>query len=108
MSLSEKTIYDKVEILGDEGWTIQWRKNNQVLKNGVVIANSYQRGLVEPVLSSYDLDNKKWVWTEHDMSAEPFDDAKIKTLVTALWTKDVKSAYKKYVEDTRTPELPKE
>ena len=33
---------------------------------------------------------------EHDMSKEPFTDAKIKTIATALWTDDVKTAYKKY------------
>ena len=103
MALAEKTIYDKVEIVGAEGWTIQWRRNNQVLKDGSVIANSYHRGLCEPVNSSYDVENKKWVYTEHDMSAEPFTDAKIKTIATALWTDDVKADFKKWVEDNRTP-----
>ena len=103
MSLTEKSIFDKVEVVGEQGWTIQWRKNNQILKNGNVIANNYHRGLVEPVNSSYDVENKKWVYTEHDMSKEPFTDAKIKTIATALWTDDVKTAYKKWVEDNRTP-----
>ena len=103
MSLTEKSIFDKVEVVGEQGWTIQWRKNNQILKNGNVIANNYHRGLVEPVNSSYDVENKKWVYTEHDMSKEPFTDAKIKTIATALWTDDVKTAYKKWVKDNRTP-----
>ena len=46
---------------------------------------------------------KEWVYTEHDMSAEPFDDAKVKAIATALWTDDAKAAYKKWVEDNRTP-----
>ena len=55
MSLTERTIYDKVEVVGNEGWTIQWRKNNQILKDGAVVGSSLQRGLVEPVQASYDL-----------------------------------------------------
>ena len=31
MALTEKTIYDKVEIVGDQGWTLRWRKANQIL-----------------------------------------------------------------------------
>ena len=103
MALTEKTIYDKVEIIGDQGWTLRWRKANQILKDGAVIANNYHRGLCEPVNSSYDVENSKWVYTEHDMSKEPFTDAKIKAIATALWTDDVKTAFKKWVEDNRTP-----
>ena len=103
MSLTERTIYDKVEVVGNEGWTIQWRKNNQILKNGAVVGSSLQRGLVEPVQASYDLEKKEWVYTEYDMSAEPFTDAKVKAIATALWTDDAKAAYKKWVEDNRTP-----
>ena len=51
----------------------------------------------------YDLEKKEWVFTEHDMSKEPFTDAKIKTIATALWTDDVKANFKKWVEDNRTP-----
>ena len=103
MALEEKSIYDKVEIVGHEGWTIQWRKKNLVLKDGNVIASSFERGLCEPVNSSYDLENKKWVFTEHDMSKAPFTDTKVKTIATALWTDDAKTAFKKWVEDNRTP-----
>ena len=35
MALEEKSIYDKVEIIGHEGWTIQWRKKNLVLKTKI-------------------------------------------------------------------------
>ena len=68
-----------------------------------MVGSSLQRGLVEPVQASYDLEKKEWVYTEHDMSAEPFDDAKVKAIATALWTDDAKAAYKKWVEDNRTP-----
>ena len=103
MALTEKTIYDKVEIVGDQGWTLRWRKANQILRDGSLVSQSYHRGLCEPVNSSYDVENSKWVYTEHDMSAEPFTDAKIKTIATALWTDDAKTAFKKWVEDNRTP-----
>lgn len=103
MALTEKTIYDKVEIVGDQGWTLRWRKANQILKDEALLSQSYHRGLCEPVWSSYDLEKKEWVFTEHDMSKEPFTDAKIKTIATALWTDSVKTAFKKWVEDNRTP-----
>ena len=35
--------------------------------------------------------------------SEPFDDAKVKAIAAALWTDDAKAAYKKWVEDNRTP-----
>ena len=103
MALTEKSIYDKVEVVGEQGWTIQWRKNNQVLKDGNVVANSFERGLCEPYKPSYDLEKKEWVFTEHDMSKAPFTDTKVKAIATALWTDDAKTAYKKWVEDNRTP-----
>ena len=37
------------------------------------------------------------------MTVAPFTDAKVKAIATALWTDDAKTAYKKYVKDTRTP-----
>jgi len=101
---TEKSIYDKVEVVGNEGWTIQWRRADQVLKDGTVFSQNYHRGLIEPVNSSYDLENKKWVYTEHDMSKEPFTDAKIKAMANAIWTDSNKTEFKKWVEDNRTPE----
>ena len=103
MALTEKTIYDKVEIVGQEGWTIQWRRADQIYKDGNFVSQGFFRGVVEPVKSGYDVEKKEWVFEEHDMSSEPFTDAKIKTIATALWTDDAKTAFKKWVEDNRTP-----
>ena len=42
--LTEKTVVDKLEVLHDG--TVQVREANQVLKDGVVIAQSYHRYVV--------------------------------------------------------------
>tara|TARA_R100001443_G_scaffold93905_1_gene100504 strand:- start:166 stop:480 length:315 start_codon:yes stop_codon:yes gene_type:complete len=104
MALTEKTVYDKVEVVGQAGWTIQWRRATKIYRDGNFVSQGFHRGVVEPVMSSYDMEKKEWVYTEHDMTAEPFDDAKVKAIATAVWTDDLKTAYKKHVEDTRTPE----
>ena len=103
MTLEEKQIYDKVEIVGAEGWTIQWRRAEQIYKDGNFVSQGFHRGVLEPVKSGYDVEKKEWVFEEHDMTEAPFTDAKIKSIATAIWTDDVKTAYKKYIEDTRTP-----
>lgn len=55
--LTEKTVVDKLEVLNDG--TVQVREANQVLRDGVVIAQSYHRYVVSitdpaPDLSGLD------------------------------------------------------
>lgn len=44
MALSERTIVDRVEVLVDG--TVQVRQANQVLRDGVVISQTYHRNLI--------------------------------------------------------------
>ena len=51
--LTEKTVVDKVEVLHDG--TVQIREANQVLRDGVVIAQTYHRYVVSITDANPDL-----------------------------------------------------
>ena len=51
--LTEKTVVDKLEVLSDG--TVQVREANQVLRDGVVIAQSYHRYVVSITDANPDL-----------------------------------------------------
>ena len=71
-TFSEKQEY-KLEILPDK--TIQVRRSDIILKDGVPVATSFHRHAVVP---------------GDDVSAEP---AEVQACATALWTPDVVAAY---------------
>jgi len=60
----EQSIIDKIEIVG-EFKTIQIRHANQVLKDGVVIAQTYSRECVQPGQTHPDLTVQKIIETLH-------------------------------------------
>lgn len=73
MALSEQSIIDKIEILEDG--RLQVRRADRVLRDGVVIAETYHREVLEPGA---------------DVSAK---DARVKQAAQAFWTDDVKAAF---------------
>ena len=73
MSLIEKTIIDKIEVL--ESNSIQVRTANIIEKDGVEIARTFHRHVVEP---------------SNDISKE---DAKVQAVANALWTEEIIAAY---------------
>ena len=85
MALSESIEYDKIEVVGQYK-SVQVRKKNTIKKDGVEIASSFERY----VLQAGTLDDSDNL-VDTDLSAEP---AEVSAICTAVWTTDVKAAWK--------------
>ena len=88
MALSETIEYDKIEVVG-EYKAVQVRKATVVKKDGTEIARSFHRHVFHPGTLD-DSDNL----VETDLSGEP---AEVSAICTAVWTTDVKAAWKAHL-----------
>ena len=85
MALSESIEYDKIEVV----WiykAVQVRKATVIKKDGVELTRSFERY----VLQAGTLDASDNL-VDTDLSAEP---AEVSSICTAVWTDDVKAAWK--------------
>jgi hypothetical protein len=73
MTLTEKTIVDKIEVL--ESNSIQVRTANVIEKDGVEISRTFHRHVVNP---------------SQDISGE---DAKVQAVANAVWTEEIIAGY---------------
>lgn len=83
MALKEKSVVDKIEVLLNG--CIQVRRRDQILKDGVEVASSFHRHIINP---GADLSN---------------EDPRVAAIATATWTEEVVAAYQ-----TAQPEAPAE
>ena len=94
MALTESIEYDKIEVVGQYK-AVQVRKATVIKKDDVEISRSFHRY----VLSAGQLDDSNNL-VETDLSAEP---AEVSAICTAVWTTDVKAAWKaKLIADKPT------
>ena len=85
MALSESTEYDKIEVVGQYK-VMQVRKATVVKKDGVELAKSYFRYILNPgILDSSDN------LVDTDLSGQP---AEVTAICNAVWTTEVKAAWK--------------
>ena len=85
MALAESIEYDKIEVVGISK-AEQVRKATVIKKDHVEITRSFERYVLHPGwLDSSDNLN------EWDLSAEP---AEVSAICTAVWTTDIKAAWK--------------
>ena len=82
MALEEKSVVDKVEVLLNG--SIQVRRRDQILKDGVEVAATYHRHVVNP---------------GDDVSNE---DPRVAAIAAATWTDEVIAAYQ--ASPTERPE----
>jgi len=85
MSLSKRTITDKIETVGmnsNSYYVLQVREAIQVLEDGNVISQNYHRYVLEP---------------NHDVSI--ISDATVKAQFNAVMTKEVKDNYAKFLKE---------
>ena len=85
MALTESIEYDKIEVVGSYK-AVQVRKATVIKKDGEELTRSYHRY----VLQCGDLDASDNL-VDTDLSAEP---AEVSAICTAVWTTDVKAAWK--------------
>tara|TARA_Y100001937_G_scaffold13514_1_gene17821 strand:- start:161 stop:424 length:264 start_codon:yes stop_codon:yes gene_type:complete len=83
MALSEETVQDKIEIVG-EFKHIQVRTATIIKRDGVEISRGFHRHVVAPDISADDL--KK-------------ESADVQGIAAQVHTSDVKAAYTKHLED---------
>ena len=81
MSLVEKQIIDKIEVVGDVHPMVQVRRADVIEKEGVEIARSFHRHVLAP---------------GDDVSGE---DPKVQAVCAAVWTDDVVAAYQAYLAE---------
>tara|TARA_R100001443_G_scaffold113333_1_gene127838 strand:- start:783 stop:1100 length:318 start_codon:yes stop_codon:yes gene_type:complete len=92
---------DKIEVVMT--WHIQVRKATKIMEEQAdgskkELTRSFHRHALAPFSSSKDSDGK-WTHTATDISNE---DADVKAVATAVWTDDVKTAYKTFTESQTT------
>ncbi len=92
MALSESIEYDKIEVVG-QFKAVQVRKANVIKKDDVELARSYFRY----VLNAGTL-NASDELIDTDISGEP---AEVSAVCNAVWTTDVKAAYKAHLIATK-------
>jgi|TARA_B100000524_G_scaffold302518_1_gene177321 hypothetical protein len=93
MALTESIEYDKIEVVGNYKY-VQVRKATVIKKDGVEIARSFNRDS----LSAGTLDESDNL-VDTDISSQP---AEVQSICNAVWTTDVKSAYKSFLIANKT------
>jgi len=78
MSLEKQTAIDKIEVL--ENGSLQIREITRIMEDGKELSASYHRSSFNPL---------------DDVSTQ---DAKVQAIANAVWTEEVKSAYKAMLE----------
>tara|TARA_Y100000361_G_C10858064_1_gene187875 strand:+ start:101 stop:364 length:264 start_codon:yes stop_codon:yes gene_type:complete len=87
MALTEETVQDKIEIVGDYKM-IQVRTANVIKRDGTEISRSFSRHVVAPDISADDLANES---------------ADVQAIAAQMHTNAVKTAYAAHLADN-TPE----
>ena len=93
MALTESIEYDKIEVVGQYK-AVQVRKATVIKKDGTEMARSYERYVLQAGALD-DFDNL----VDTDLSAEP---AEVSAISNAVWTTDVKAAWKAYLIANKT------
>ena len=92
MAITKSTEIPKIEVVGT--WSVQVATDTVIKEDDVVIGRSRHRHVLQPCTSSKDGDDK-WTHTDTDISGE---DASVQAIANAVWTDDVKAAYKTWAE----------
>jgi len=78
MALTEETVQDKIEVVGDFK-NIQVRTATVIKRDGVEISRSFHRHVVTP---------------DADVSGES---AEVQAIASAVWTQEIKDAYAAHI-----------
>ena len=84
MALAESIEYDKIEVVRNS--SVQVRKATVIKKDGVELTRSFERYVLQP--GTLDASDNL---VDTDLSGQP---AEVSAICNAVWTSDVKAAYK--------------
>ena len=87
MALTEETVQDKIEIVGEHKF-IQVRTATVIKRDGVEISRSFHRHVVAPDISADDLANES---------------TEVQAICNAVHTQAVKDAYAAHLAAQETP-----
>ena len=100
MALAESIEYDKIEVVGTYA-AVQVRKKNAIKKDGVEIASNFERYTLQAgTLDASDnfVDNP----LDKEADGVTVIPDKVKNVCNAVWTTDVKAAYKTFLIANKT------
>ena len=83
MALTESTVEDKIEIVGDHK-NIQIRTATVIARDGTEISRSFHRHVLQCSTKSGD------TWADTDISDQSTE---VQAICSAVWTSAVKTAY---------------
>ena len=88
MALTEETLEDKIEIVGDYK-AVQVRTATVIKKDGVEISRSFHRHALQCSIKTGD------TWGDTDISGES---AEVQAICNAVWSDTVKTAYQTMID----------
>ena len=94
MALTESTVEDKIEVVGDHKH-VQVRTATVIARDGAEISRSFHRH----VLSCSTKSGDPAVWSDTDISDQSTE---VQAICSAVWTSAVKTAYQTAM-DAQTP-----
>ena len=98
MAITKEIINDKIEIVTNFKH-VQCRKATVIKEDGVEISRSFSRHVLEPSSCKKNEDGT-FTHTDTDISGEAQE---TQAICTAVWTDDVKAAWKTLQEEQATP-----
>ena len=93
MALTESTVEDKIEIVGDHKH-VQIRTATVIARDGAEISRSFHRHALTCSTKSGD------TWGDTDISDQS---AEVQAICNAVWTSAVKTAYQTAMDAQETP-----
>mgnify|MGYP003125675169 CR=1 FL=1 len=88
MALTEETVQDKIEIVGDYK-NIQVRTATIIKRDGTEISRSFHRHVVSPCTKA------SGSWADTDISGESTE---VQAIANAVWTSTIKTAYQQMMD----------
>ena len=93
MALTEETVQDKIEVVGDYK-AVQVRTATVIKRDGVEISRSFHRHALQCSTKSGD------TWADTDISGESTE---VQGICNAVWSDTVKTAYQTAMDAQETP-----
>ena len=93
MALTEETVEDKIEVVGDYK-AVQVRTATVIKRDGVEISRSFHRHALQCSTKTGD------TWGDTDISGESTE---VQGICNAVWSDAVKTAYQEMMDAQETP-----